>query len=465
MTPSWYRAAWALARPLALVVARRGEGKLARAIRGHLAATASIEAWAAAHRDPARPLVWLHAASVGEGRQAEAVLRRLRAARPAWQYLYTFTSASAERLAASLPVDFAGYAPPDTAGETGRALDAARPSLLAFAANDVWPELMRQAVRRRVRTALVSANLSAGSSRRGPFAAALLGPAYAALDVVGAIDAADAEQLVRLGVRRERVRVTGDSRHDAAATRAAAVDRTSPHLRALAGDGTDRRPIVVAGSTWPSDETRLLPALGALRRGGLAFRLVVAPHEPAVSHLRELAGAIRDAFNLGAALGADATSAPAGDRGAAITTLSALEDRARGSGGAAAPWDVCLVDRVGILAELYAVATLAYVGGAFHRQGLHSVIEPAALGVPVIFGPRCAASRDARLVVDAGGAVSVRGRAALERAARDWLANDTARATAGAAARAVVERGLGAAERSVGLLLDLLEPPAVQPTV
>jgi 3-deoxy-D-manno-octulosonic-acid transferase len=447
MTPPWYRAAWALARPFA-AVASRGEGKLARTVRGHLAATAALEAWAGAHRDQARPLVWLHAASVGEGRQAEAVLRRLRAVRPRWQYLYTFTSASAERLAAALPAEFAGYAPPDTPGDTGRALDAVRPSLLAFAANDVWPELVGQAARRGVPTALVSANLAPGSSRRGRLAAALLAPAYAALDTVGAIDAADAEQLVRLGARRERVHVTGDSRHDAAAARAAGTVRAAPPLRALEGDGSDSRAIVVAGSTWPPDEARLLPALGALRARGLAFRVVVAPHEPAPRHLRALERAAR------AALGADAV----------VTTLGALEDAARAR-GVAPRWDVCLVDRVGVLADLYAVAALAYVGGGFHRQGLHSVIEPAALGVPVLFGPRCDASRDARLLLDAGGAVRAADRDALEAATRTWLANDTARATAGAAARAVVERGLGAAVRSVRLLLDLLEPPAARPTV
>jgi 3-deoxy-D-manno-octulosonic-acid transferase len=446
MTPPWYRAAWTLARPFA-AVASRGEGKLARAVRGHLAAAAAIEAWAAAQRDPARPLVWLHAASVGEGRQAEAVLRRLRAARPSWQYLYTFTSPSAEHLAAALSADFTGYAPADTAADTGRALAAARPALLAFVANDVWPELMGQAARRRIPTALVSANLSPASSRRGPVAAALLGPAYAALDAVGAIDAADAEQLVRLGVRRERVRVTGDSRHDAAAARAAAVDRRAPPLRALAGDGTDPRPIVVAGSTWPSDDAVLLPALGALRRADCAFRLVVAPHEPTPGHLGALAAAVR------ASLGTEAS----------LATLGALE-ATTGAGRAAPRWDVCLVDRVGVLADLYAGATLAYVGGAFHGKGLHSVIEPAALGVPVLCGPRWQASRDARLLLEAGGAVAVVDRAALELAARRWLANDTARATAGAAARAVVERGLGAADRSVGLLLDLLEPAAARPT-
>jgi 3-deoxy-D-manno-octulosonic-acid transferase len=103
---------------------------------------------------------------------------------------------------------------------------------------------------------------------------------------------------------------------------------------------------------------------------------------------------------------------------------------------------------------------VAYVGGGFHRHGLHSVIEPAALGVPVVFGPRWGMSRDARLLLDAGGGATAADARGLEAVLRDWLGNGTARATAGAAARAVVERGRGAAERSVGLLLGLLERPS-----
>jgi 3-deoxy-D-manno-octulosonic-acid transferase len=411
-------------------------------VKGRLGATDALVRWAAAHRDPSRPLAWLHAASVGEGRQAEAVLRLLRAARPGWQFLYTHSSPSAERLAAAQPVDFAGYVPFDTAEETGRALDAVRPTLLCFAATDVWPELVHQAARRGVRTALVSANLAAASSRLGATARALLGPAYAQLDRVGAIDEGDAARLVALGVRPGGVVVTGDTRHDAARARAAALDRRAPHLTALMsrpGDG----PIIVAGSTWRSDDARILPALGALRRGGVAFRLVTAPHEPTPPHLRELAADVTAAF---------------GDSVVA-TTLSALEDRAR-EGGAPPRWDVCVVDRVGVLAELYAAAALAYVGGGFHRHGLHSVIEPAALGAPVLFGPRWRKSRDARLLLAAGGGATAADASGLETLLRAWLTNETARATAGAAARAVVDRGQGAAERSVGLLLDLLERPA-----
>lgn len=441
MTPPWYRAVWALARPLAPLAALGG-GKLARSMRGRLGAADAIVRWAAAHRDPARALVWLHAASVGEGRQAEVVLRLLRAARPGWQFLYTHSSPSAEQLAAALPADFAGYAPFDTAAETGRALEAARASLLCFAATDVWPELVHQATRRGVRTALVSANLAAASSRLGAAARALLGPAYAGLDRVGAIDAGDAERLVALGVRPEHVVVTGDTRHDAAHARAAALDRRAPHLTALTSRPGDA-PIVVAGSTWPSDDARLLPALGALRRSGVAFRLVAAPHEPTPPHLRALAAGIATAFGAGVE----------------VATLSVLEDRAR-EGAPPPRWEVCVVDRVGVLAELYAAAALAYVGGGFHRHGLHSVIEPAALGAPVLFGPRWRMSRDARLLLEAGAGASAADAGGLEALLRAWLTNDTARATAGAVARAVVDRGQGAAERSVGLLLDLLERPA-----
>jgi 3-deoxy-D-manno-octulosonic-acid transferase len=440
MTPTWYRAAWVLARPLAPLAALGG-AKFARTVRGRLGAPAAIASWARAHRDAARPLVWIHAASVGEGRQAEAVLRALRAARPGWQYLYTHSSPSAERLAAALPADGAFYLPLDRADDTGRALDAARPTLLCFAATDVWPEVVHQAARRGVRTALVSANLAAASSRLAPLARALLGPAYRELDRVGAIDASDAERLLALGVRHGRVVITGDTRHDAALARAAALEPDAPHLRVL-GRGADPRPLLIAGSTWPPDESRLLAAAAALAREGVAFRLAVAPHEPSPTALRALARDVRRALGSWTA----------------VVALSRLLERA-GMGEGEPDWDVCLVDRVGVLADLYAAAAIAFVGGGFHRHGLHSVIEPAALGVPVLFGPRWQGSRDARLLLDARGGRVVADAAGLAAAAREWLGNETARAAAGAAARAVVEQGRGAAERSVGLLLDLLERP------
>lgn len=431
-----YRGAWALARPLAGLLAE-GSGKLGRTAAGLRGAARRMVDWAALHRDTARALVWFHAASVGEGRQAEAVIVRLRAARPDWQVAYTHSSSSAERFAPTLPADFAGYLPCDTVADTAVALKALRPAALVFSSTDVWPELVRQAASRGIPVGLISATLAPTSSRRGALARALLADAYAALTRVGAIDAADAQGLAALGVPADRIWVTGDTRHDAAAARAAAIPRDGEVLRALAADAG--APLLVAGSTWPDDERALLPALAALRARH-PLRLVIAPHEPTSAHLVDLER------RLALALGP-----------IAVRRLSALESAARAMEREA--WDVCVVDRVGVLADLYAAARIAYVGGGFHDAGLHAVIEPAALGVPVVFGPRWHSSRDARLLLEAGGGASAADRAALAAIIERWLDEETARATAGAAARAVVERGLGAADRSLELVLGLVEPP------
>jgi 3-deoxy-D-manno-octulosonic-acid transferase len=440
-----YRLTWRLARPLASPLART-RGKLARALRGRLGAVAALAGWAERSRDVARPLVWFHAASVGEGRQAEAVLLRLKSARPSWQVVYTFSSPSAERWAAALPVDCAGYVPFDTVADVGAALDAVRPTAIVFSATDIWPELARQAGARNVALGVISATLAPTSSRRGAAARGFLRAAYGALDRVGAIDEADAAALERLGVPRARIAITGDTRHDAAHARLAALRPDAPHLAALKGDGRDAPPIVVAGSTWPSDEQVLMPALAEARRRGARFRLVIAPHEPAVPRLAALEAKLDYCM-------------PAGMRRVRLSALLATGSREPLPPGnlPSGNWDAVVVDKVGLLAELYTTASVAYVGGGFHGKGLHSVIEPAAAGVPVLFGPRWQGSRDARLLLAADGAVAARDRTELSAGLSLWLQDETARATAAAAARAVVERGRGAADRSLQLVIDLVE--------
>jgi 3-deoxy-D-manno-octulosonic-acid transferase len=252
-----------------------------------------------------------------------------------------------------------------------------------------------------------------------------LSDAYARLDAVGAIDERDAERLVDLGVRRDRVTVTGDTRYDQVWARVHAVDRTTGFVAALKSE----RPTLVAGSTWPLDERPLLAAWTRVRATVRDARLVIAPHEPSESHLspveRWASGAGLRVARMGAA---DAGSA-----------------------------DVIVVDRVGVLGDLYALAHIAYVGGGFHAAGLHSVLEPAAFGVPVLFGPRFANSRDAALLIAAGGGATADSASGLEATLRGWLSNDGTRGDAGRAAVGVVERGLGAAERSWKLVARLLD--------
>jgi len=432
----WYRVAVATAARAAQLGARFDE-KLARGFAGRLGLADRYAAWAAAHRDTRRPLVWFHAPSVGEGLQAKPVLEALRAERPEWQLVYTFFSPSAERLAQALPVDFTDYLPLDRLPDVRLALETLAPTALVFAKLDVWPELTLAAAARGTGLGLISATVAPRSSRLAWPVRAWATPAYAALDRIGAIGAEDAARLERLGAHRETITITGDTRYDSVAERAERLDRSCEPLAALATGDPDTFTIV-AGSTWPADEAVVLPAFAEFVARGAAkhTRLIVAPHEPSAAHLAAVD---------------------------AVARRSGLPRPVRLSqiGASPAEWaTVVVVDRVGVLADLYAVGQTAFVGGGYHRAGLHSVLEPAVFGMPLCVGPRWTTSRDAGLLLQRGAAVALPadGRGALLNQWLAWTRDPAARARAGAAAATVVREGRGAAARTAALVRGLVDP-------
>ncbi len=415
----------------ALPLAARFDKKIKRGLEARRGVTDRLAAWARAQRDLKRPLVWVHAPSVGEGLQAKPVLEALRAERPQWQLAYTFFSPSAERLAHTLPADVTDYLPFDRPGDVGAVLAALAPAALVFAKLDVWPELTLAAARRGVKLGLIAATVAPHSSRLRWPARQWAEAAYRALDRVGTISEEDGRRLRALGARSEAIQVTGDTRYDSVVERAERFDRTrEPFLRlgAVRADAFT----IVAGSTWPGDEAVVLPAFADLLAQVPTARLILAPHEPHPDHL------------AGIALVARRLNLPRPVR------LSQLEH--------ATPSPVIVVDRVGILADLYALADVAFVGGGYHRAGLHSVLEPAVFGVPVIVGPHWHGSRDAALLIERGGAVALPadGRQPLHAQWLVWHHDDGARGKAGKAGKKMVLAGRGAAGRTTALVLELV---------
>ena len=416
-----YAVAGAVAQSLAYIVPDGGS-KLQRGLVARRGILTRYRRWASASRDPSRPLVWFHAPSVGEGLQALPVIQLLRSRRPDVQIVYTHYSPSAADFARSTGADFADYLPFDSFGAAAAAISAIRPTVLVFSKLDVWPALTETAGRCGVKLGLISATLPEASARRNVFARHALDDAYRALDRVGAISDDDANRLTQQGVRAGRVSVTGDTRYDQVWTRAHAP--TSPLVQSLRSS----TPTLVAGSTWPADEEELLPAWIELKKKISRPRLIIAPHELSEGHLKTIvnwAGLNRLKLSRVADIGARES-------------------------------DVILVDRYGVLGDAYALADVAYVGGGFHAAGLHSVLEPAAYGAPVLFGPRHARSHEASALLSSGGAHVVNDRAEIARRLEDLLGLTKSRDASGAAARAVVERGLGAAERSYQLVTELL---------
>jgi 3-deoxy-D-manno-octulosonic-acid transferase len=399
--------------------------RLRAGLQARLGAGERLLNWARRERNSRRPLVWFHAASVGEGRQAESVLLALRRRCPECQIVYTHFSPSAEGLARGIAADAADYLPYDLPENVDRLLNALDPDLLVFSKLDVWPELSTRAARNGIDVALIAATVSPGSSRLRWPARRLLEPGYRAISTAAAVTPDDAAGLGRLGVAPERIQILGDPRFDSVVARVKAVVPDDP-LLALGGGA----PTLVAGSTWAKDEAVLLRAFAGVLRQHPQARLILIPHEPTAAHLARLEQnthsiGLPSAVRLGNASGGDA---------------------------------IVLGDRVGILAAVYGAGTMAYVGGGFGRAGLHSVLEPAAWGLPVVFGPRWKNSRDAALLLQAGAAralvherVSLAAQE-LEELWTNWITDDGARKTQGANAREVVNAGVGASEHTADLL-------------
>ena len=436
-----------LLRPL-LPAFGAASAKVSAAVEGRRAAAGAIRRWAEVGRDPFRPLLWLHGASAGELAGAIPVVNELRAAQPDVQLMVTYSSPSAESVLPELTPDYAGYPPLETMSDCREAIGAARPDAIVFAKLDAWPTLTRAAAEANVPLGMINATVRPGSSRlRGP-GRQLLEPSYERLAGVGAVAVGEVERLQSLGTRAGAIRVTGDASFERALER---IDRARG---TIAGGGTrlarlgDTDVRVCAGSTWPEDEralveawAKLLSARGAGEesRPGGRLELVLVPHEPdagAIRRIRDLCGRL---LGVEPRIWSDLGQSPA-----EIT--------------AADPSRPLVVDAVGFLAELYLECDLAWVGGGVGGEGLHSVVEPAAAGLPVLFGP-VHDRWEARDMVRRGVALEVPPDR-IDRVLSELIAAPDRRAAMGVAARRYVEEGRGAAKASARLVLDLLASPA-----
>jgi 3-deoxy-D-manno-octulosonic-acid transferase len=355
------------------------------------------------------------------------VIGALAELRPDLQVAFTYFSPSAEGVGRRIGAHVAGYLPWDLSSPVGRALDGVRPDALVFTRSEVWPVLVQEAVRRGVKVAIVGAAIPPGGGRMRWPARVVLHSTWPALSLACANTEHDASRLIGLGVSESVVRTTGDPAVDSAARRAE-EGASSP---TLAPFNSDPAPTIVAGSTWPEDEKQLLPALADVRTRVRGLRVIVAAHEPETRRVRDLLERLAT-------------------MGWHSRTLEEVE-----SNGSAKGTDAVVVERVGVLAQLYSVGRVAYVGGGFGSRGVHSVLEPAAARVPVVVGPRYSGTPAARALVRAGGAVAAADRRRLADALTGWLTDRSAHADAASRAFGYIEAHRGAAARTAALLAPL----------
>jgi 3-deoxy-D-manno-octulosonic-acid transferase len=314
------------------------------------------------------PVIWFHVASLGEFEQGRPVIEAIRAQWPDKRIVLTFFSPSGYEVRKDYDQAFyTSYIPLDTPGNARKFLEIVRPERIFFVKYDFWFNFMEAIHKRDIPICFISALFRKDQHFfrfYGGWTRKHLG--YVTRFFVQNRESADL--LASAGITA--VTLAGDTRFD----RVAAIAEKQQEIPLVARFCSGSR-VFIAGSTWEPDEELIFPLLN---NPGPDMKFIIAPHDtsPArVSHICECAGR-------------------------PVIRLSELNEANAESAG------VLVVDSVGILSKLYRYAAVAYIGGGF-GAGIHNIQEPVTFGVPVLFGPKYRKFREARELVELGGAFCV----------------------------------------------------------
>ncbi|MCB1852775.1 MAG: lipid IV(A) 3-deoxy-D-manno-octulosonic acid transferase [Gammaproteobacteria bacterium] len=373
--------------------------------------------------------VWIHAVSVGEVQAAEPLIRWLLDQYPTLTLVVTTTTPTgSERVRKLFSNNLIHlYFPYDLPFAINGFLKRLHPSLLVMIETEIWPNLLAICERQGITTILANGRMSERSARGYHRVGAFTRATFARIALVAAQTKADADRFVALGVARDSVQVTGSIKFDIRLP--ASLFEQAAVVRRSWGD----RPVWLAASTHEGEEELVLAAHRRVLRDHSNALLVLVPRHPerfervALLCRREEIGLVR-----------------------------------RSSGKRAAESDaVFLVDTMGELTLFIAATDVTFVGGSLIPVGGHNVLEPAALGVPILFGPHMFNFLlISEMLLQAGAAIQVAGSEQLADKVSNWFADASARTEAGERGRRLVAENRGALDRLSALITHYL-PPAV----
>ena len=343
--------------------------------------------------------VWIHAASVGEFEQARPLIERLRREQPYTKIIVTFFSPSGYELRKNYSqVDGVFYLPFATRRNARLFLDALQPAMAIFVKYEFWPAYLRELKKRGIPTYSISAIFRPTQRFFRWYGKAAL----KLLDCFTHIyvqDEASLQLLQTHGIAQ--CSVAGDTRFDRVAQVMESIsgDSVAEKLRPVEWFVNGCRNVIVAGSTWPKDEELLCRAMAGIE----GAKLILVPHETDPEHLHFI-------FNLFKGRMVRYSTLASQEH----LPLIQREDKREFSPS------VLLIDTIGLLSSVYRFGQVGYIGGGF-GVGIHNTIEAAVYGIPVIFGPNYRHFREAKGLIDAGAARSIKNQHELELALQTAL--------------------------------------------
>ena len=382
------------------------------------------------HAKPERPVGWIHAVSVGEAIAAAPLIEGLRRT---WPALPLVVSTVTETGARVVRERFAGiaqhrYFPLDFPGAARRVIGSIGPAFFICMETELWPNVLRLLAARRIPTMIANGRLSDRSFSRYRM---VRGPLRRVLDTVTVFamqSDEDARRAIALGALPERVVVTGNLKHEPLPDPAGAADLWRRLLGLAPG-----QPVWIAGSTHRGEEEAVMTAHAAAVREHPRLTLVLAPRHP--ERVDEVIALVTS-------------------RGFRPVRRSALP-------GARTTNAVIVVDTVGELAQMYAVADVVFVGGSLVARGGHNILEPALRRKPVLTGPHTDNFREpAALLTTSGGAIVVHDATTLAVELTRLLADPALAARCGDAGFESLATQHGAVRETLDLVARFLVPAA-----
>jgi len=374
---------------------------------------------------PGQPAIWIHAVSVGEVLAVSGLITKLRHDLPDYRILVSTTTATGHKLAQKLfGAENVFYFPLDFAFAIRPYLEALKPALIVIAETEFWPNFLRLTHRQGARIAIVNARISdrswPGYRRFRPILRRVLRD----VDVFLCQSEQDRLRLIDIGAPRERVQVSGNLKFDVPLPPPPPIVASLKNAIQTSGAG----PVLVFGSTVQDEEPLLLQAFQNVLASHPRSVMILAPRHP--ERFSEVASLLEE---LGIQF-----------------WRRSLWNGDPISGG------VLLIDTIGELASLYALADIAFVGGSLVPRGGHNIIEPAQHGVPIVVGNHTENFRDIVGMFQSRDAVRIVGSAELPLVLMELISNPEERRALGQRGTEALRSQMGATGRTVQALEKLL---------
>ncbi|MBN1662612.1 MAG: 3-deoxy-D-manno-octulosonic acid transferase [Deltaproteobacteria bacterium] len=383
------------------------------------------------------PRIWIHAVSVGEVTAAAPVVVNLRSRLPGACIVLSTSTETGREMAEKMITEATAmvYFPLDIPFVVRKVIALVKPDVFAMIETELWPNFIRACHKRSVKIVLVNGRISPRSFRRYAMTRFFWMPVLDKIDVAGVISDTDARRLIDLGLSPSRIHVFGNAKYDSFAAKA------SPDLQKMISEKLDIRTgekVLVAGSTHDGEEQVILSVYKKLLNVYPDFKLISVPRHP------ERAQAV-----------------------AVMAQKEGLEDiimMSEINGGKRRTTEkVIIVDVIGELFRIYSLAAMVYCGGSLVPKGGQNILEPAAWGKVVFFGPHMEDFQDEKTLLEASGAgITIRdGNELFERMVR-LIQDQTVLAALEEKGREVIIANKGAAEKYTGLIMQSLSHKASQ---